>query len=162
MRGVLGIAAHHAIAGARRKATSGLHDRRSSSLSRMAYMLLDSVRRELLGESPISNSEECGAHSPDRSLCSMKLRLRFFLPAKSANSFALPETGVTVYTGDMGDTCPFYRRGHALEGVSHRGRTSPLRCPPAGRGENDRALRRVRDLPQDGLQDLPALQGVRD
>src|ERR1035437_7946990 len=95
MRGVLGIAAHHAIAGARRKATSGLHDRRSSSLSRMAYMLLDSVRRELLGESPISNSEECGAHSPDRSLCSMKLRLRFFLRAKSANSLGNGAPGRT-------------------------------------------------------------------
>src|ERR1035437_7020578 len=95
MRGVLGIAAHHAIAGARRKATSGLHDRRSSSLSRMAYILLDSVRRELLGESPISNSEECGAHSPDRSLCSMKLRLRFFLRAKSANSLGNGAPGRT-------------------------------------------------------------------
>src|SRR5450759_3009390 len=95
MRGVLGIASHHAIAGARRKATSGLHDRRSSSLSRMAYMLLDSVRRELLGESPISNSEECGAHSPDRSLCSMKLRLRFFLRAKSANSLGNGAPGRT-------------------------------------------------------------------
>ena len=95
MRCVLGIASHHALAGARRKATSGLHDRRSSSLSRMAYMLLDSVRRELLGESPISNSEECGAHSPDRSLCSMKLRLRFFLRAKSANSLGNGAPGRT-------------------------------------------------------------------
>ena len=73
---------------------------------------------------------------------------------------ALPEDRVTIHSGDMGDTLP-PRRGHALEGVSRGGRASPVRRPPAGRREDDGALRRVRDLAEDGLQDLRPLQGLR-
>jgi hypothetical protein len=54
---------------------------------------------------------------------------------------ALPETGVTVYSGHMGDTCLLEGRGHALEGVSHHGRAAPIRRPPARRREDGRALR---------------------
>ena len=54
----------------------------------------------------------------------------------------------------MGDTLPLHRRGHALEGVSRHGRATPVRGPPAGGREDGGAVRGVRDLPQDRLQDL--------
>ena len=73
---------------------------------------------------------------------------------------ALPETGVTVHSGDMGDTSP-PRRGHALEGVSRGRRASSVRCPPARRRDDDGAVRGVRDLPEDRLQDLRPLQRGR-
>jgi hypothetical protein len=44
---------------------------------------------------------------------------------------ALADDGVTLHSGDMGDTSP-PRRGHALEGVSRGGRASPVRCPLDG------------------------------
>lgn len=45
---------------------------------------------------------------------------------------ALPETGVTRYSGHMGDTLPLQvRRGHAVEGVSRHGRARPVHRPPA-------------------------------
>ena len=59
---------------------------------------------------------------------------------KAAPLTALPERRVTLHSGDMGDTCP-RRRGHALEGVSRRGRASPVHCPPARRDS------RLRDWP---------------
>ena len=37
----------------------------------------------------------------------------------------------------------------------------PVRCSPASRRANGGSLQGVRDLPQDGLQDLRSLQGVR-
>jgi hypothetical protein len=61
----------------------------------------------------------------------------------------------------MGDTLPLQRRGHALEGVSHHGRAAPV-CRPPARGRKDgAAVRRVRHLAQDGLQDFRPLQRLR-
>src|SRR6478609_1066437 len=54
----------------------------------------------------------------------------------------------------MGDTLPPSRRGHALEGVSRHGRAAPVCGPPARGREDGAAVRRVRDLPKDRLQDL--------
>src|SRR6187401_1639065 len=52
----------------------------------------------------------------------------------------------------MGDTLPLHRRGHALEGVSRHGRATPVcRAPTRGR-EDGPAVRRIWDLPQDGLK----------
>ena len=51
----------------------------------------------------------------------------------STSYCALPEVGVTLHTGDMGDTFPHLGESHALEGVSRRGRTSPFHCPLARR-----------------------------
>ena len=80
---------------------------------------------------------------------------------RASRSDVLPETEVTVYSGDMGDTRPLLRRGHALEGVSRHGRASSV-CGPPARGRNDGgAVRGVRDLPEDGLQDLPAVPADR-
>ena len=56
---------------------------------------------------------------------------------------------------------PLQRRGHALEGVSRHGRAAPVCRPPARGREDGAAVRRVRDLPEDGLQDLRPLQGLR-
>ena len=61
----------------------------------------------------------------------------------------------------MGDTLPPSRRGHALEGVSRHGRAAPVCGPPARGREDGAAVRRVRDLAQDGLQDLRSLQRLR-
>ena len=68
---------------------------------------------------------------------------------------------VTLYSGHMGDTLPPRRRGHALEGVSRHGRAAPVCRPPARGREDGAAVRRVRDLPQDRLQNLRPLQGLR-
>ena len=51
-----------------------------------------------------------------------------------------PRHRVTLHSGDIGDTLPPRRGGHALEGVSRRGRTSPVCRPPAGRREDGRPL----------------------
>ena len=67
---------------------------------------------------------------------------------------ALPETGVTVYSGDMGDTLP-PRRGHALEGVSRGGRASPVRRPPARRREDG-----ARSAPSSGSRGRPATRST--
>ena len=89
-------------------------------------------------------------------------RRTFPPPGRRALDFAsvLPETGVTLYSGDMGDTLP-PRRGHALEGVSRGRRASSLHRPLARWREDGPSVRRVRDFPQDGLQDLRSLQGLR-
>ena len=61
----------------------------------------------------------------------------------------------------MGDTLPLQRRGHALEGVSRHGRAAPVCRPPARGREDDRAVRGVRDLAEDRIQNLRPLQGLR-
>ena len=54
---------------------------------------------------------------------------------------ALPERRVTLHSGDMGNTFfPLWGKEDVLEGVSRRGRTSPLRCPAVGRREDGRPL----------------------
>jgi hypothetical protein len=58
---------------------------------------------------------------------------------------------VTLYSGDMGDTSP-PRRGHALEGVSRRGRTPSIRGPPARRRIDDGSLRGIRHFAEDGYK----------
>src|SRR5215204_3595920 len=73
----------------------------------------------------------------------------------------LPETQVTEYSGDMGDTLPQRRRGHALEGKSRHGRTRSLCGPPARRREDGGRVRGVRDFAKNGLQDLSTLQRDR-
>src|SRR6476659_2475960 len=91
----------------------------------------------------------------------MCVRLQIFLRSKLAKSFVLPETEVTVYSGDMGDTRSLWRRGHAVEGVSRDGRTTSV-CGPPARGRDDGgAVRGVRDFPADGPQDLSAVPADR-
>src|SRR5205807_70062 len=57
--------------------------------------------------------------------------------------------------------CALNRRAHALEGVSRHGRTAPVCGPPARGREDGAAVRRVRHLTQDGLQDLRPVQRLR-
>src|SRR5690348_8277622 len=75
----------------------------------------------------------------------------------------LPERGVTVYSEHIGDTSVLCRGGQsALAGVFPDGSAATF-CRPAHRGRKDGgALSRVRYLPQDRLQDLPAVQGLGD
>jgi hypothetical protein len=55
----------------------------------------------------------------DAFVCAARAQMIEFEPV-------LPETEVTEYSGDMGDTLPQRRRGHALEGVSRHGRARAL------------------------------------
>ena len=48
-----------------------------------------------------------------------------------------------------------------MEGVSRHGRAAPICRPPARGREDGAAVRRVRDLAQDRLQDLRPVQGLR-
>src|ERR1700680_2099848 len=50
---------------------------------------------------------------------------------------------------------------NAVAGVLQDGREAEVRGPVAGRGQDGGAVPGVRDLAQDRLQDLPALQGLR-
>jgi hypothetical protein len=60
----------------------------------------------------------------------------------------------------MGDTLPLQEEGACLEGVSRRGRASPVRSPAASTARRWRPCAPSSDLSQDRLQDLRA--AIRD
>src|SRR5438045_5119791 len=115
-------------------------------------------RQPARSSSANASARSKGQRHKEKSKKRAKRSRRQFCRDQSARfCYVLPETWVTVYSEDIGDTRPLLRRGHALEGVSRDGRATSI-CGPAARGRDDGgAVRGVRNFPQNGPQDLSAL-----